>query len=97
MKKLTITLMVFVAMISNANAQIPNNGFENWTSINNCSEPTNWHSLYFLVDSSGTFCPVTQSNDHFPDTMGSYSVRIANDIALWNAGSFVGWGILTST
>ena len=79
------------------NAQIPNNGFENWTTVNNCSEPTNWHSLYSLMDSSGTYCSVTQSTDHYPTSMGNYSVRIANDTALWNAGNIVGWGILTST
>src|ERR1035437_8033276 len=101
MKKITIILTVLIAMTMKSNAQIPNSGFENWTTVNNCIEPTSWHSIYSLMDSSGNYCQVTRSTDHYPVSVGSYSVRIANDTAIWNSGIspgyFLGWGILTST
>ena len=101
MKTFTFILMVLIAPTIKTNAQIPNNGFEDWTNIGNCIEPTSWYSFYSLFDSTGSYCPVTRSTDHYPDNIGSYSVRIANDTAIWNSGitpgSFLGWGMLLST
>jgi hypothetical protein len=42
MKKLTISVMIMVCAISSAFAQIPNGGFENWTSMGSYSNPDNW-------------------------------------------------------
>jgi hypothetical protein len=101
MKKFTIILTVLIALTIKTNAQIPDAGFENWFTIHNCLEPESWHSLYQLIDSSGSYCPITRSTDHYPAFIGSYSVVIANDTALYNSGTppanFLGWGILMTT
>ena len=101
MKKTTIFLLVLIGMNFKSAAQIPNNGFENWTTVGNSTEPTGWHSIYSLMDSSGTYCPVTKSTDHYPATIGNFSARIANDTARWNSanppGNMLGWGFITST
>lgn len=100
MKKFILILFVLTVLSIKANAQIPNNGFENWRTVVNTIEPVSWHSLYSLMDSSGSYNPVTRSTDHYPSDVGTYSARIANDTALWNSGvmpgSFLGWGILIS-
>ena len=84
-----------------ADAQIPNNGFENWKNVGNSTEPSGWQSMYYFADSSGTYCPVTKSTDHYPATIGNFSARIANDTARWNSanppGNMLGWGFITST
>lgn len=99
MKKLLLSFYITIQL--SALAQIPNSGFENWVTVNNCLEPTSWHSLYALADSLGTYCPVTKSTDHYPVSVGNYSVRITNDTAVWNTGiapaNLVGWGMLVST
>ena len=97
-----ISTIIFLILITlKANAQVPNNGFENWRTVGNCLEPTSWYSFYSLVDSSGSYCPVTKSTDHYPISVGNYSVRIANDTSIWNSGifpdSFLGWGRLSSS
>jgi len=82
-------------------AQIPNAGFENWQPNQACLKPLVWNTIYSEFDSSGTYCPVQRSGDHYPADLGQYSVRIANDTALWHSGtepaSWLGWGILFSS
>jgi hypothetical protein len=60
-----------------------------------------WNSAFSEVDSSGTYCPVQRSEEHFPEGLGQYSIRISNDTALWNSGaeptSWLGWGIVFSS
>ena len=101
MKKITIILTVLIGMIIKTNAQIPNNGFENWVTVGTTIEPEDWHSAYSLIDSTGNYCPVTKSTDHYPPNIGSFSARIANDTAIFNTGiapgNFLGWGFITST
>jgi hypothetical protein len=101
MKKATIILIISLCITINLNGQIPNQGFEDWTAVGNCIEPTGWHSFYYLVDSTGNYCPVTRSTDHYPELVGSYSARIANDTTIWNTGiepgRFLGWGMLITT
>ncbi len=100
MKKINYTLIVLIAISIRTFAQIPNSGFENWTTVGNCSRPTSWYNMYYLVDSSGSYCSATMSSDHFPASIGNYSVRITNDTAIWNTGiapgDMLGWGLLVS-
>jgi hypothetical protein len=81
-------------------AQIPNAGFENWQPNQACLKPLVWNTVYSEIDSSGTYCPVQRSDDHYPTDLGQYSVRIANDTAVWHSGTepayWLGWGILFS-
>jgi Secretion system C-terminal sorting domain len=93
MKKFTIILTVLFAMTIKANAQIPNGGFENWTTVGNYEDPTFWGSTNSY--STGPFYAITKSTDHYPITVGAYSVRIENDIALlpnYSARGFISTG-----
>ncbi len=85
MKKLTIILTVLIAITIKTNAQIPNSGFENWTTIGSYEDPTGWFDCNF--SSSGTFYPVTKSSDHYPISVGNYSIRLENQIPLSNCSS----------
>ena len=75
---LLILLFTFSSLISFA--QIPNPGFENWTNYGTFMEANGWTSTNLL--SSGNFYPITRSTDHYPASVGSYSIRIANDTAV---------------
>jgi hypothetical protein len=83
--------LVFLSLffVSKGFGQIPNAGFEDWRPIQNCQHPSSWYDFYSLVDSSGTYCPI------------SHSIRISNDTALWNTStppqSWLGWGMVFSS
>lgn len=98
----TISCLLLILFINiRISAQIPNSGFEDWLPNQACLRPAGWHTVYSEIDSSGTYCPVQRSEDHFPLNQGEYSIRIANDTALWNSGtqpaSWLGWGIVFSS
>ena len=80
MKKFTIILTVLFAMIIKANAQIPNNGFEQWNNRGNYMEPQGYLTPNSYA--SGSFYPVTRSTDHYPAFIGDYSIRIENNTSL---------------
>jgi len=88
MRKFTIILIVLFALTIKTNAQIPNSGFENWTTVNGYDSLSGWGSLNYL--SKGSFYAVTKSIDHYPTTVGAYSVRIENNKALLSNYSGVG-------
>ena len=73
--------MVSISLTVTTKAQIPNNGFENWITVGNCIEPTDWNSSN-TFDSLGSYFPITRSTDHYPATVGSYSIRIENNVSL---------------
>ncbi len=99
MKRLLLLLLLLISAF--LHAQIPNSGFENWSPNQACLRPLGWNSVYSEFDSSGTYCPVQRSDDHFPEGVGQYSLRISNDTAIWHSGtepaSWLGWGILFSS
>ncbi len=71
-------------MTIKANAQIPNGGFENWTGTN--EYPTGWTSCNLA---GGPSYPVSKSLDHYPSSIGSYSVKMESNtvaIGLGNCG-----------
>ncbi len=86
MKKFTIILTVLIAMTIETNAQIPNSGFENWTTVGSYENPTDWSNSN--GSSSGSFYPVTKSSDHYPMSVGNYSIRLENQIPLLNGSSY---------
>jgi len=90
MKKYTIILTVLIALTIRTNGQITNSGFENWTTVGSYEETTGWFSFNFA--STGSFYPCTKSTDHYPASVGSYSVRIENNTAL--IGNYSGLGVL---
>lgn len=80
MKKFTFILTVLIAMAITTNAQIPNNGFENWTTVGSYLEPQDYLTPNSFASTS--FHPVTRSNDHYPVSIGNYSIRIESNTTL---------------
>ncbi|MEI6695304.1 MAG: T9SS type A sorting domain-containing protein [Bacteroidota bacterium] len=78
MKNVAIIFFVLIEITMKTSAQIPNNGFENWTSFGNCLEPTGWFSTN-MADTNASYFPVTRSTDHFPASVGSYSIRLESN------------------
>ena len=74
MRKFTIILTVFIGLTISANAQIPNSGFENWTTVGSYENPNGWVNC----NGNGNGIPITQSSDHYPASVGTSSVRIEN-------------------
>lgn len=60
-------------------AQIPNNGFENWTNMGSYMEPQGYLTPNSLATS---FYPITRSTDHYPASIGNYSIRLENKPSL---------------
>ena len=49
MKKILLLIIAVVSFNFTASAQIPNNGFENWTTVGTYSNPDNWATLNSLT------------------------------------------------
>lgn len=68
-------------------AQIPNSGFENWTTHGDHMEPDGWWTANDSINGGGWF-PVERSTDHHPLDVGNYSILIKNNPLLlpsWGA------------
>ncbi|OFY86919.1 MAG: hypothetical protein A3F72_00770 [Bacteroidetes bacterium RIFCSPLOWO2_12_FULL_35_15] len=87
MKNIYTSLTVFFLIFTSAFAQIPNNGFENWTTIGNGMKPTGWWSSNDSVNQTNSYFPISRSADHYPITIGNYSIRLENKPSLgdWSA------------
>lgn len=55
MKKNIISFFTAIAISSAAFAQIPNNGFENWTSMGSYSDPNSWDQLNAMTSSMSVY------------------------------------------
>lgn len=86
MKKCITVLSVLIILTITTNAQIPNSGFENWTTFGSYEEPAEWYTGN--SSSSGSFYPVTKSSDHYPVSVGNYSIKLENQIPLINGSSY---------
>ncbi|MBI4811213.1 MAG: T9SS type A sorting domain-containing protein [Ignavibacteriales bacterium] len=82
MKTFTFILMILMTVATTLNAQIPNNGFENWETTGNCMIPTGWYCPNNFADTSGSYFAVTRSADHYPPPVGNYSIRLENNVSL---------------
>jgi hypothetical protein len=80
MKKLAMIPAVLLAAAMMANAQIPNSGFEDWTTVGSYEEPIGWATMNLAC--AGPFYSCTKSTDHFPAAMGNYSMRLENNTSL---------------
>ena len=80
MKKFTIILAVLIAMTITSNAQITNNGFENWTKVGSYEAPTGWATMNPTC--VGPFYSATKSKDHYPKSVGNFSIRLENNTSL---------------
>jgi len=80
MKINTVIISMLFALSLNINAQIPNNGFENWFNTISYEDPTGWATMNAAC--TGPFYSCTKSTDHFPLTVGNYSIRVENNTSL---------------
>lgn len=95
MKTVYFQLMLMIAVIHTVGqSQIPNNGFENWQTVGNCQEPTSWYTTN-LFDTTATYFAVTKASDHYPASIGNFSIRLQNDPA--RIPAFNAYGIALST
>ncbi len=74
MKKFTIIMTVLIAMTIKTNAQIPNNGFENWTSMGSYYNPVSWSCLNDMTASASTFT----CEKGTPGNPGSYYLKLTS-------------------
>lgn len=81
MKK--ILLCFSSALVLNAFAQIPNGDFESWNIQNGIEIPqAPWMTNNLLSKPTGvSYNPVTKSTDHYPSSVGNYSIRMENNIS----------------
>lgn len=77
MKNITLTLSASVLFVWNAFAQIPNSGFENWTTANGRDSLIGWHSAN-----------ITKSTDHYPPGVGQYAINMNNSLPVVNHYSY---------
>jgi len=59
MKKFTIILTVSIIIAITTNGQIPNSGFETWTTVGSYENPTDWATMN--ASSAGPFYSCTKS------------------------------------
>ena len=89
MRRITIVLTVLIALTIRLNAQIPNSGFENWTTVGSYENPTGWATMNPYC--AGPFYSCTKSTDHYPASVGNYSIRIENNTSLTNIMAGLVW------
>ena len=80
MEKLILILIAFISHSLFTHAQsIPNNGFENWTSMGTYNNPDNWASLNDLTATMNTFTCVKGT----PGVVGT--MELIRDSLLWHS------------
>lgn len=77
-------LAILFALSMKTKAQIPNSGFENWTTVGGHDSLVGWFS--------GN---ATLSTDHYPASIGQYSVKLSNNLPLTNRYSY-GYSVTNS-
>jgi len=83
MKRSILMLILLIAVAMSAEAQIPNNGFENWTTAGTCLQPKGWACINDWMGSTENCYSMSRSTDHYPASVGSYSIKIENTISIW--------------
>lgn len=79
---------MMLASMTMTSAQIPNSGFEDWTSMGTYEVPNGWATVNGAIPND-LFFPCTKSTDHYPPNVGQYSMRLESNL-LYQQG---GWGI----
>jgi hypothetical protein len=88
MKKSLLTISAALVATFASQAQIPNSGFEQWDAMDGYENPTDWATINGAIP-GGEYFPCTKSDDHYPENVGSYSMRLETDLE-WMQG---GWGM----
>jgi hypothetical protein len=74
--------MILIASAIEIQAQIPNNGFENWSTSGNCLIPQGWGCLNDWMGETENCYSVSRSQDHYPSSIGSFSIKIENRVSI---------------
>jgi hypothetical protein len=89
MKKLTMIFLLLIALTIKTNAQIPNNGFENWVTAGKCQVPVGWACINDWMGLTENCFGISRSADHYPANIGSYSIKIENTTSIYpDAGAY---------
>lgn len=73
MKKTTKLITVLTLSMMSAFAQIPNSDFEDWTTNSGVDYPIGWTTCN---SAGGPGYPVSKSTDHYPLSIGNYSIKM---------------------
>ncbi len=84
--KIVVTTILAILSVS-AFAQIPNNGFENWTTVGTYSTPDNWETMNPTTAASGTFTaekgmPGSPGASYLKLTSKTVSTTVVNGVAV---------------
>ena len=86
MNKVTMIVLVLIAMTIKTNAQIPNNGFENWGTYSDFAppyiayaNPNGWYGA-LGTNPADTGYSIHKNLDNYPSGTGLFSVMITSDI-----------------
>ncbi len=87
MKKSILSFAVFAITSTTLFAQIPNNGFENWTTVGTYSTPDNWETMNPTTAASGTFTaekgtPGSPGASYLKLTSKTVSTTVVNGVAV---------------
>ena len=74
MKKITIFITIFIAITIKTNAQIPNNGFEDWTNMGSYYNPDLWSCLNDTTALASTFT----CEKGTPGNPGNYYLKLTS-------------------
>ncbi len=77
MKPLIVLLIVLAGLSPKALSQIPNSGFELWSDKGAYMDPAGFATPNSLT--TGTRYPVSRSADHFPASVGNYSIKLESN------------------
>jgi uncharacterized protein YceK len=89
MKKLYLLIFAAIAC-SVVVAQIPNSGFENWTSAGAYEDPDGWATMNFISVPNGHTSCQKSTDSH----SGTYSLKVTNNTSLGQMQG--GWGIVAT-
>lgn len=87
MKKSILLFSTFVIFSTFLFAQIPNNGFENWTTVGTYNVPDNWETMNPTTSLTGTFTaekgmPGSPGASYLKLTSKTFSATVINGIAV---------------
>lgn len=78
MKRIILFVAILIAAAIELQAQIPNNGFELWTTSGDCLRPEGWASANDWKGLTKNCYSISRSSDHYPVSIGNFSIKIEN-------------------
>ena len=83
MKRTYVVFTFLIALAIRTPGQIPNSGFENWAIAGNCIQPPGWACINDWMGLTENCYSMSRSDDHYPSSVGNYSIKIENTISIW--------------